>query len=153
MTDEASLSAALATVPGAKGRAAPPRFADGRASLILDVTGLDEVHRDLLQADVKAALAKVPGVTSVRIALTAERKGRKLIAVASGKGGVGKSTLAANLAIALARGGAKVGLIDADIYGPSQPRLMATEGMRPEAEDQKMIPILSKYGVPMLSMA
>jgi ATP-binding protein involved in chromosome partitioning len=152
MTDEATLSTALATVPGAKGRAAPPRFADGRASLILDVTGLDEIHRDLLQADVKAALGKVPGVTSVRIALTAERKGRKLIAVASGKGGVGKSTLSANLAIALARGGAKVGLIDADIYGPSQPRLMATEGMRPTSLNQKLEPVPTRFGVPMLSM-
>ncbi|MDB5713692.1 MAG: ATP-binding protein [Sphingomonadales bacterium] len=152
MTDEASLSAALATVAGASGRAAPPRLADGRASLILDVTGLDETQRDLLQADVKAALGRVPGVTSVRIALTAERQGRKLIAVASGKGGVGKSTLAANLAIALARGGAKVGLIDADIYGPSQPRLMATEGMRPTSLDQKLEPVPTKFGVPMLSM-
>src|ERR1700712_100086 len=152
MTDEATLSAALATVPGAKGRAAPPRFADGRASLILDVTGLEEIQRDLLQADVKAALGKVPGVTSVRIALTAERKGRKLIAVASGKGGVGKSTLSANLAIALARGGAKVGLIDADIYGPSQPRLMATEGMRPTSLNQKLEPVPTRFGVPMLSM-
>jgi ATP-binding protein involved in chromosome partitioning len=152
MTDEATLIAALATVSDAKGRAAPPRFADGRASLILDVTGLDDVHRDLLQADVKRALLEVPGVTSVRIALTAERKGRKLIAVASGKGGVGKSTLSANLAIALARGGAKVGLIDADIYGPSQPRLMATEGMRPTSLNQKLEPVPTRFGVPMLSM-
>jgi ATP-binding protein involved in chromosome partitioning len=152
MTDEATLSAALATVPGAGGRAAPPRFADGRASLILDVTGLDEVQRDLLQVDVKRVLMTVPGVTSVRIALTAERKGRKLIAVASGKGGVGKSTLSANLAIALARGGAKVGLIDADIYGPSQPRLMGTEGMRPTSVNKKLEPVPTRFGVPMLSM-
>jgi ATP-binding protein involved in chromosome partitioning len=152
MTDESTLTAALATLPGAKGRAAPPRFADGRASLILDVTGLDETQRDLLQADVDRVLKAVPGVTSVRIALTAERKGRKLIAVASGKGGVGKSTLSANLAIALARGGAKVGLIDADIYGPSQPRLMATEGMRPTSINQKLEPVPTRFGVPMLSM-
>jgi ATP-binding protein involved in chromosome partitioning len=152
MTDESTLIAALATLPGAKGRAAPPRFADGRASLILDVTGLDEVARDLLQADVDRVLKAVPGVTSVRIALTAERKGRKLIAVASGKGGVGKSTLSANLAIALARSGVKVGLIDADIYGPSQPRLMATEGMRPTSLNQKLEPVPTRFGVPMLSM-
>lgn len=152
MTDESTLIAALATLPGAKGRAAPPRFADGRASLILDVTGLDEAARDLLQADVDRVLRAVPGVTSVRIALTAERKGRRLIAVASGKGGVGKSTLSANLAIALARSGVKVGLIDADIYGPSQPRLMATEGMRPTSLNQKLEPVPTRFGVPMLSM-
>ena len=152
MTDPATLSDALATIPAAAGRAAPPRFADGRASLILDVTGLNETARDLLQADVKRALMGVPGVTDVRIALTAERKGRKLIAVASGKGGVGKSTLAANLAIALARSGMKVGLIDADIYGPSQPRLMATEGMRPMAKDQKLEPVPTRFGVGMLSI-
>ncbi|WP_246350324.1 Mrp/NBP35 family ATP-binding protein [Sphingobium boeckii] len=84
--------------------------------------------------------------------MTSEKRGRRLIAVGSGKGGVGKSTVSANLAIALKRLGFKVGLIDADIYGPSQPRLMSTEGQRPEAQDQKMIPIMSPYGIPMLSM-
>ena len=152
MTDPADLAAALDAIPAAKGRAAPPRFADGRASLILDVTGLDANARDLLQADVKRALLAVPGVTDVRIALTAEKIGRRIVAVGSGKGGVGKSTLAANLAVALARMGHRVGLIDADIYGPSQPRLMATEGQRPTAKDQKLEPVVSAFGVPMLSM-
>ena len=146
------LQAALDTVSDAKGRAAPPRFAEGRASLILDVTGLDPAARDALQGAVEAALMAVPGVESVRIALTAERTGRRLIAVGSGKGGVGKSTLAANLAIALSRMGMKVGLIDADIYGPSQPRLMATEGMRPEARDKKLVPVPTAWGIPMLSI-
>ncbi|WOK38317.1 Mrp/NBP35 family ATP-binding protein [Sphingomonas sp. C3-2] len=84
--------------------------------------------------------------------MTSEKIGRKLIVVGSGKGGVGKSTVSANLAIALAKLGVKVGLIDADIYGPSQPRLMATENEKPHAVDQKMIPIQSPYGVPMLSL-
>ncbi|WP_292937264.1 MULTISPECIES: Mrp/NBP35 family ATP-binding protein [unclassified Novosphingobium] len=84
--------------------------------------------------------------------MTAERKARVIIAVGSGKGGVGKSTLSANLAVAMARLGRKVGLVDADIYGPSQPRLLSTEGRRPEAEGNKMIPVQSPYGVPMLSM-
>ncbi|MFN6933990.1 MAG: Mrp/NBP35 family ATP-binding protein [Tsuneonella sp.] len=75
-----------------------------------------------------------------------------IIAVGSGKGGVGKSTLTANLAVALARTGRKVGLVDADIYGPSQPTLLDTQGVRPEAHDEKLVPITSRFGVSMLSM-
>jgi len=75
-----------------------------------------------------------------------------LIAVGSGKGGVGKSTLAANLAVALARMGRKVGLVDADIHGPSQPRLLATEQGKPTARDGKLQPVASPWGVRMLSM-
>jgi ATP-binding protein involved in chromosome partitioning len=152
MTEIAALQVALDAIPAAKGRAAPPRFADGRASLILDVTGLDPAARDALQAAVETALKAVPGVETVRIALTAERTGRRLIAVGSGKGGVGKSTLAANLAIALSRMGLKIGLIDADIYGPSQPKLMGTEGMRPTAKDKQLEPVPTRFGIPMLSI-
>ena len=76
----------------------------------------------------------------------------RIIAVGSGKGGVGKSTLSANLAVALARMGRKVGLVDADIYGPSQPRLMGNEGQRPEARDSRMFPVPSGWGVSVLSM-
>jgi ATP-binding protein involved in chromosome partitioning len=152
MTDISALEAALANISAAKGRAAPPRLANGRASLILDVTGLNDAARDALKAEVEAALAAVPGVESVRIALTAARVGRRLIAVGSGKGGVGKSTLSANLAIALSRMGMKVGLVDADIYGPSQPKLMATEGARPTARDKQLEPITTRFGIPMLSI-
>ncbi len=101
----------------------------------------------------RAVLLDQPGVDMVRIALTAERNanGPRLIAVASGKGGVGKSTVAANLAVALARAGIKVGLVDADIYGPSQPRLLDSAD-KPTAEDSKLIPVATRFGVPMLSM-
>jgi ATP-binding protein involved in chromosome partitioning len=135
----------------ALGRAATPRISEGRVDLVLDVTGLAAPERDRLDAELKAALHAAPGVTEVRILHTAERRERRLLAIASGKGGVGKSTVAANLAVALARAGHKVGLVDADIYGPSQPRLLAAPA-RPEARDSKMIPVPSAFGVPLLSM-
>ncbi len=133
-------------------RAAAPRFSEGRVSLILDVSGLSAQQRDALDKNVRLAITALPGVTDIRIAMTAEKVGRRLIAVGSGKGGVGKSTLSANLAVALARLGHKVGLIDADIYGPSQPRLMDTEGARPTAREKQIEPVRTRFGVPMLSM-
>jgi ATP-binding protein involved in chromosome partitioning len=137
----------------ASGRAAPPRLgADGTASVIVDVSDLPEVARPPLEVAIKAALGGAPGVRTVRVLMTAQKRERRLIAVASGKGGVGKSTLSANLAIALFRLGQRVGLVDADIYGPSQPRLMAAEGERPTAEGQTLIPVPTRWGVPMLSM-
>jgi ATP-binding protein involved in chromosome partitioning len=134
------------------------RLAEGRVTLVLDAGGMDAVERDRLEAAAKDTLTALPEVTEVRVALTAEKgdgpapSRPRLIAVGSGKGGVGKSTLAANLAIALARQGRKVGLVDADIYGPSQPRLLGTEGKRPGARDKALIPIPSAWGVPVLSM-
>jgi ATP-binding protein involved in chromosome partitioning len=119
---------------------------------VLDVTGLGAGAQAELEADVRAAVAAVPGVTEVRVLLTSERRTRRLIAVASGKGGVGKSTVAANLAIALKRAGKRVGLVDADIYGPSQPRLMGVEGVRPKAREKTLIPVETPFGVPLLSM-
>ena len=137
----------------ASGRAAAPRFEDGMASVVVDVTGLSGDARSKLETAIKQALIAVPGIETVRVAMTAEKKGRRIIAIGSGKGGVGKSTLSANLAVALLRMGRKVGLVDADIYGPSQARLLSTEGMRPTAQGQKMDPVISPSGVPVLSMA
>jgi len=152
MTDSAPLVAALAALSEAR-RVAPPRLsADGVASAILDVTGLESAARAALESAVRAALLAVPGVREVRVVQTAEKAERRLIAVGSGKGGVGKSTLSANLAIALRRLGHRTGLVDADIYGPSQPRLMAAEGERPMAHDKQLLPIMTRWGVPMLSM-
>ena len=128
------------------------RVSDGVATLVLEVHGLDRLERDRLEIAVRDALRPLSAVREVRVAMTADKPKRHVIAVGSGKGGVGKSTLSANLAIALMRQGRKVGLVDADIYGPSQPRLMANEGRRPEAQGNKMIPVASPWGVPLLSM-
>jgi ATP-binding protein involved in chromosome partitioning len=76
---------------------------------------------------------------------------KNIVAVASGKGGVGKSTTAANLALALAAEGASVGILDADIYGPSQPMMMGIQG-RPESSDGKTMEAMQNYGVQVMSI-
>jgi ATP-binding protein involved in chromosome partitioning len=77
---------------------------------------------------------------------------KNIVAVASGKGGVGKSTTAANLALAWARQGARVGLLDADIYGPSQPQMMGLAGQKPQTADGKRIIPLRAHGVAVMSI-
>lgn len=77
---------------------------------------------------------------------------KNIIAVASGKGGVGKSTTAVNLALALSYEGARVGLLDADIYGPSQPAMLGVDGKRPEVKEGNRIVPLEAYGISLISM-
>ncbi|NBY04724.1 MAG: iron-sulfur cluster carrier protein ApbC [Betaproteobacteria bacterium] len=111
-----------------------------------------------------AAVKQVAGVGNVSVQLSsrivahAAQRGvqllpqvKNIIAVASGKGGVGKSTTAVNLALALAAEGASVGLLDADIYGPSQPMMMGIEG-RPESSDGKTMDPLENHGVQVMSI-
>jgi ATP-binding protein involved in chromosome partitioning len=151
MSDETDLLAtALASVAEARGRIAAPRLREGVASLVLDVGGLSAERRSGLDRSIRAVLAEVPGVRDVRIAMTADKVERTIVAVGSGKGGVGKSTVAANLAVALARAGRKVGLVDADIYGPSLPRIMGNSE-RPELVEKRIVPV-DAYGVKMLSI-
>jgi ATP-binding protein involved in chromosome partitioning len=148
--DPAPLLAALDAVPGARGRVASARLAGGTASLVVEVSGLGAQERARLEADVREALGRIADVGEVRIAMSADKPVRTIVAVGSGKGGVGKSTVAANLAIAIARAGRSVGLVDADIYGPSQPRIMGNED-RPEMADKQIVPV-EAHGVKMLSI-
>jgi ATP-binding protein involved in chromosome partitioning len=121
-------------------------------SCVLDVSAMDEKARDALDAAVRAEAARLLPDAVLRIVQTSERRAMRFIAVASGKGGVGKSTLSANLAIAMRRQGRATGLVDADIYGPSQTRLLNAEGTKPAAEDKKLIPVIGAGGLPFLSM-
>ncbi|MDP3822727.1 MAG: iron-sulfur cluster carrier protein ApbC [Burkholderiales bacterium] len=111
-----------------------------------------------------SAVRTVPGIANVsaniatKIVPHAVQRGvqllpkvKNIVAVASGKGGVGKSTTAVNLALALAAEGATVGILDADIYGPSQPMMMGIEG-RPESEDGKTMEPMENYGVQVMSI-
>jgi ATP-binding protein involved in chromosome partitioning len=151
MEDEPDpVKAALAEVPGLAERVASARLKLGAATVVIDATGLGAEARAQLERQARAALVGVPGVGDVRIAMTADRLERTIVAIASGKGGVGKSTVAANLSVALGRMGKKVGLVDADIYGPSQPRIMGQSG-RPELIDERIVPVPA-FGVRMLSI-
>ena len=122
------------------------------------------VYRLALANELRALLASEAGVTNAVIEISHEiiahsvqhgikrlENVKNIIAVASGKGGVGKSTTAVNLALALAAEGATVGLLDADIYGPSQPRMMGLSG-QPESTDGKSLEPMENYGVQTMSI-
>ncbi|WNW13741.1 iron-sulfur cluster carrier protein ApbC [Pseudomonas sp. DTU_2021_1001937_2_SI_NGA_ILE_001] len=124
-------------------------FSNGWAQLLrTGIEGLEGVTAAkvvvITQVEPHKAQAQVPGLANVK----------NIIAVASGKGGVGKSTTAANLALALAREGARVGILDADIYGPSQGIMFGIpEGTRPQVKDQKWFVPIQAHGVEVMSMA
>lgn len=147
---QTALNATLA--PEQREKVKSAAMVGGRAIVVVDADGMDAAAREAFESLVGEALRTIKAVEDVRVAFMGERKARRIIAVGSGKGGVGKSTLTTNLAIALSRMGHKVGVVDADIYGPSQPKLLATENSKPKAEGEKLTAIDSPHGVKVLSM-
>jgi ATP-binding protein involved in chromosome partitioning len=122
--------------------------------------------REFIVDECKQAVKQLPGVTDVQIEVTAEipqQKGlpdrlgidnvKNIIAISSGKGGVGKSTVAANIAVALAQLGAKVGLVDADIYGPNAPLMFGLSHVRLDVPESGILEPAFNHGVKVMSMA
>ena len=139
------------------------RIEGGKVGFTLELTTPACPLRDQIEREARQAVEALPGVSAVQIQFTAnvptdgksrgriDRPIRNAVAVASGKGGVGKTTVAVNIAVSLARAGARVGLLDADIYGPNVPTMMGVDHM-PTPRDNKMIPA-EAYGVKLMSIA
>ena len=123
--------------------------------------------KDRMRQEAEEAIRKIPGIKSVAIDMTAEVKAKahmgvgaqmpvgikNIVAVASGKGGVGKSTTAVNLAIWLQKSGARVGLLDADVYGPNTPMMMGIpENERPNVNDKEQLIPFENHGVKVMSI-
>ena len=137
----------------------------GRVAFQIELTTPACPVRDLMRDEARKAVLAVPGVTSVEIGMTSQVRRaattrpstgltptiKHIIPIASGKGGVGKSTVSANLAIALANTGARVGLMDADVYGPSIPTILGIQS-QPEVDEQNRITPVEQYGVKVVSM-
>jgi ATP-binding protein involved in chromosome partitioning len=119
--------------------------------------------RDIMKAEAEQRVAAIPGVTAAHAKMTADVRARggfgrqalegirNIVAVGAGKGGVGKSTTSVNLAIALQQKGARVGLIDADVYGPNIPQMLGVEGAPEATEDRKIVPA-EALGIKLISM-
>jgi len=118
---------------------------------LLQIDGLDEVSIVVTSHSKEPPKLKIGGHPKPQETTMKPQSVSKIIAIASGKGGVGKSTVSSNLAVALANKGKKIGLLDADIYGPSQPRMMGVS-QRPSSPDGKRIIPLQAHGVTMMSI-
>jgi len=150
---------------------------DGNVGFSLEIDPRSAQAYEPLRREAEEAVDGIPGVLSVTAVLTAHKHAPQqqaspqqpqggpqqaktkqavpgiehIVAVASGKGGVGKSTVATNLALALAAGGHSVGILDADIYGPSQPRMMGISG-KPQSPDGARLEAMENYGIKVMSM-
>ncbi len=133
-----------------------------RVSLRLELTTPACPVKDELKAQCERLIAALPGVRTVEVSLAAQVRSprpagsvmpgvRNVVAVASGKGGVGKSTAAANIALSLAMEGASVGLLDADIYGPSMPTMFGTTARPQPAGDKRIHPVYA-HGIKLMSI-
>jgi ATP-binding protein involved in chromosome partitioning len=141
------------------------RICGGNVAFQIELTTPACPVKDLMKSQAERAVRAVPGVEQVAIEMTASvtasrpilgDKGmipgvKNVIAVSSGKGGVGKSTVAVNLACALHRAGARVGILDADVYGPNVPLMLGATG-QPQVVDKKIVPFV-RHGVQVMSMA
>ena len=120
---------------------------------------------DSIRIQVTEALRALPGISNIKVEVASKITAhsvqggvqllpgvKNIVAVASGKGGVGKSTVAVNLALALAAEGATVGLLDADIYGPSQPMMLGLQGQRPQSTDNKSLEPMEAHGIQAMSI-
>jgi ATP-binding protein involved in chromosome partitioning len=147
---------------------------DGNVAFAIEVEPERGPRLEPLRLAAEKAVEALPNVLSVTAVLTGEavprsraaphpaaggrtQRGvvpgvRAIVAVASGKGGVGKSTVAANLALGLKANGLRVGVLDADIYGPSMPRMLGISNQRPQSRDGKMLQPLENYGLRVMSM-
>ncbi|MGB3754832.1 MAG: Mrp/NBP35 family ATP-binding protein [Rivularia sp. (in: cyanobacteria)] len=144
------------------------KIEDGKVSFTLVLTTPACPLREFIVEDCKKAVKKLPGVTDISVEVTAETPQQKslpdrngipgiknIVAVSSGKGGVGKSTVAVNIAVALAQTGAKVGLLDADIYGPNDPTMLGLESAQitvRQGEKGEILEPAFNHGVKLVSM-
>lgn len=139
------------------------QIAEGQVSFKVELTTPACPVKEELKAQCEEEVLKLDGVQNVSVEMTAQVRERNVqaedlipgvkhtIAIASGKGGVGKSTVTVNLAVALAQTGARVGLMDADVYGPSIPLMLGAQHERPYTQGSKIIPI-ERYGIRMMSL-
>lgn len=136
----------------------------GRVSFQIELTTPACPVRDLMRDEARKAVAAIPGVSSVEIGMTSQVRSsmassaggliptiKNVIPIASGKGGVGKSTVSVNLALALSRTGARVGVMDADVYGPSIPTILGITSS-PDVDEQNRITPVEQHGLKVVSM-
>jgi ATP-binding protein involved in chromosome partitioning len=139
------------------------QIAGGEVDFTIELTTPACPVKDQLKTEAEQRVLALPGVSAARAKMTADVRARggfgrqqipgirNIVAVGAGKGGVGKSTTAVNLALALLRRGARVGLMDADVYGPNIPQMLGVEGQPEVSDDKRMIPPVG-HGLKVMSM-